>query len=172
MTPIDLMLDNDNELRFKVNIEGTRPGNSVCRLMLEGHDIQYGFKGFQTSDGEISITIPPLKGFIKEGVYNTHLEVVVDDRIFIPLEMKFNFEKSVEVTAEALVRPKRTKPFASAVLLETDITKPARKKKTLSSIENKRSSVKHESIAKDDQIIDNKKLMQIIRTIKKSKKVD
>ena len=31
------------------------------------------------------------KPIFKEGVYDTHLEVVVDDRIFIPLEMKVNF---------------------------------------------------------------------------------
>ena len=161
MTPIDLMLDNDNELRFKVNIEGTRPGTSVCRLILENNDIQYGFKGIQTQDGEISVVIPPLKRFLNEGVYDSHLEVVVDDRIFIPLEMKINFEKSVAVTAESVVRPRRTKVSASAVLLET----PAATKnnvKTLSQIQNKKRKVKEDTV-------DDRKILELLKAIKQQK---
>ena len=120
MKPIDLMLDNDNELRFKVSIEGTRPGTSVCRLMLEGPEMSYSFKGHQTPDDEVVVNIPAMKGIIKEGTYDVHLEVVVDDRIFIPLEMKTHFEKSVSVTAEAINYSKRKKPSASAILVETN----------------------------------------------------
>ena len=169
MTPIDLMLDNDNELLLKVNVEGTRPGTSVCRLMLEGTDMQYGFKGNQTEDGEISVVIPPLKGFIKEGVYDTHLEVVVDDRIFIPLEMKLNFEKSVEVTAESVSRSKRSKPFASAVLLNSADASSQTKRKTLNEVISKRDEVKPEK-KRNTTVINDKKLMEIIRTIKNEKK--
>ena len=162
MTPIDLMLDNDNELRFKVNVEGSRPGTSICRLMLENDDIHYGFKGVQTSDGEVSVVIPPLKNILKEGVYDTHLEVVVDDRIFIPLEMKINFEKSVVVTAESVEKRKRIKTSASAVLLEAPSNKTQQKSKTLADIRSK----KEKPIKKD---IDQQQILQILKTIKKQK---
>jgi hypothetical protein len=119
MTPVDLMLDEDNELRFKVNITSSRPGESSCRLMIESGGVQYGFKGSTTTDGEISVTIPPLKNILNEGIYETKLEVIVDDKLFVPLEMKVNLEKSVAVTAEAVVRtPKKQKVEASAVLVE------------------------------------------------------
>lgn len=119
MSPVELMLDEDNELRFKVNVTSTRPGDSSCRLMLESGGMQYGFKGTTTPDGEIAVTIPPLKNVLKEGVYDTKLEVIVDDKLFIPLEMKISLEKSVAVTAEAVVRrPEKKNVKASAVLLE------------------------------------------------------
>jgi len=162
MTPIDLILDDDNELRFKVNIEGSRPGTSVCRLMLENDDVQYGFKGLQTPEGEIAIVIPPLKNILKEGVYDTHLEVVVDDRIFIPLEMKVNFEKSVAVTAESVVRPKRTKTSASAVLVEAPTVKN-KNTKTLSQIENKKKR------KQKDDVINEKQILELFKTIKSQK---
>jgi len=170
MTPIDLMLDNDNELRFKVNIEGTRPGVAVCRLMLEGNEMQYGFRGHQEPDGEISVMIPSLKGFIKEGVYDTHLEVVVDDRMFIPLEMKLNFEKTVEVTAEAVVRSRRKKPFASAILLESQPKQPEKEKKVPKQEQRNKKNSKTSTDAARNQVINDKKLLEIIRTIKKSQK--
>ena len=161
-TPIDLMLDNDNELRFKVNIEGSRPGTSVCRLMLENDDLQYGFKGTETSDGEISIFIPPLKSLLKEGVYDTHLEVVVDDRIFIPLEMKINFEKSVSVTAESVSRSKRKKLAASAVLVDSPKTSTPRRK-TLREINDSNDA------KKDNKSIDGKQILELLKTIKKTR---
>jgi hypothetical protein len=165
-TPIDLMLDNDNELRFKVNIEGTRPGSSVCRLMLESSDIQYGFKGIQTQDGEISVVIPPLKSFLKEGIYDTHLEVVVDDRIFIPLEMQINFEKSVSVTAESVVRPRRTRVGASAVLLEAPGTNnKTESKTTLNDIKKSRNKRK----ASQEKSVDGRQILELLQQIKKQK---
>ncbi len=164
---IDLMLDNDNELRFKVNIEGTRPGSSVCRLMLEHEDLQYGFKGVETADGEISVFIPPLKSMISEGIYDTHLEVVVDDRIFIPLEMKVNFEKSVSVTAESVVRPRRRSVSASAVLVESPgVTSSG---KTLREIRDSKKIATSESKKTNLKTVDGKQIIELLRTIKQSR---
>ena len=161
MTPIDLMLDNDNELRFKVNIESTRPGDSSCRLMLESHDVEYGFRGTTTSDGEVAVTIPPLKNILKEGIYDTRLEVIVDDKIFTPLEMKINFEKSVVVTAEAIVRPRVSKPKATAVLLEA-------------SSSDRRTPIKrvNQKPAQQEQTqtLDASQILELLKHIKSSKR--
>jgi len=163
MKPIDLMLDNDNELRFKVSIEGTRPGTSVCRLMLEGPEMSYSFKGHPSKDGEIVVSIPSMKGIIKEGVYDVHLEVVVDDRIFIPLEMKTNFEKSLSVTAEAVDHVKRKKPSASAILVEAN-TQP----RNLNQIKKSRND-KRKKVTSNDTI-DDTKLMEIISILQNKKR--
>ena len=160
MKPIDLMLDNDNELRFKVNIDGTRPGTAVSRLMLEGSEMSYAFKGQQDSNGEVVVFIPTMKGLIKEGVYDTHLEVVVDDRMFIPLEMKVNFEQSVSVTAEA-VKYTPKKASASAVLVEASASK-----RNLSEIKKERSTKKQDDI----ETMNDKKLLDLVSMIKNSKK--
>ena len=128
MNQIDLMLDEENELTFQLNIEGTRPAEASCRLMIEASDMSVAFDASKTPDGEVSFVIPPLKNMLKEGVYDMNLEVIVDDKYFRPLSIKGNFEKMVKVTAEAVVRKKRkvTKPTASLV----EVKKPNRKVKT------------------------------------------
>lgn len=125
MSQIDLMLDEENELTFQLNIEGTRPAEASCRLLIEAADMSMVFEAAREPDGEISVIIPPLKNVLKEGVYNMNLEVIVDDKYFRPLSLKGNFEKMVKVTAEAVVkkRKKVAKPTASLVEVTRQPTK-------------------------------------------------
>ena len=81
MEIIELDLDNENEMMFKVQIEATRPGDPLCRLMIEGKDISHSIQGNFLPNDEVSITVPPMKGILKEGNYNSYLEVFVDDII-------------------------------------------------------------------------------------------
>jgi hypothetical protein len=127
MQSVDLELDSDNELNFMVKVEGSRPGESSCRLMLEGPEMSYSFPGTVDSLGEVTVVIPSMDKLLKEGTYRSDLEVIVDDRIFKPLSLSVNFEKTVRVTAEAVV-PKRKlqKVSAAASLLNTsEKAKPA-----------------------------------------------
>ena len=119
METIDLDLDNENEMTFNVVIEGTRPGEPLCRLMIENEDMTFSMQGDFLPNDEVSIVVPPLKGIIKEGKYDTYLEVLVDDRVFIPLEMKINFEESIKVVAESKAQKKRKRLTASASLIDT-----------------------------------------------------
>jgi len=161
MKPIDLMLDNENELRFKISIEGTRPGAAVSRFMLEGNEMSYAFKGQQDSNGEVVVFIPTMKGMIKEGIYDTHLEVIVDDRVFIPLEMKVNFEQVLTVKAEA-VNYTRKAPKASAILIEANA-----KQRNLSEIKKDREAVQRKE---KPETLNDKQLLNILRAIKNTKK--
>lgn len=123
MDKIDLDLDNENEMTFNVVIEGTRPGEPLCRLMIENEDMSFSMQGDFLPNNEVAIVVPPLKGILKEGSYDSYLEVLVDDRVFIPLEMKINFEESVKVMAETVGRKKRTPVKASASLVSAGIKK-------------------------------------------------
>jgi hypothetical protein len=123
MDRIDLDLDNENELTFNVVIEGTRPGEPLCRLMIENEDMSLSMQGDFLPNNEVTIVIPPLKGMLKEGNYDSYLEVLVDDRVFIPLEMKINFEESVKVMAEAIKRKKRKPVTAAASLVSANVKK-------------------------------------------------
>jgi hypothetical protein len=123
MDKIDLDLDNENEMTFNVVIEGTRPGEPLCRLMIENDDMSLSMQGDFLPNNEVSIVIPPLKGMLKEGSYDSYLEVLIDDRVFIPLEMKINFEESVKVMAETVKRKKRKPVTASASLVSANIKK-------------------------------------------------
>ena len=58
-----------------------------------------------------------LKNSLKEGSYQAHLEVLVDDRIFVPLTFNANFKQSLKVQAEAITRKPRSKMSASAAIV-------------------------------------------------------
>tara|TARA_B100001123_G_scaffold444868_2_gene594846 strand:+ start:241 stop:723 length:483 start_codon:yes stop_codon:yes gene_type:complete len=160
MSAIDLFLDTDNELRFKVTVEGTRPGKSSCRLVVEGSDINYMLKGDFVSKDEVSVIIPPLGNILKEGSYNTKLEVLVDDRIFVPLSIRANFEKSVSVQAEALNRPKRKKASATATLITS----------SSASRNNQKINENPVSRKKEKNVITDKQIRDLIRAASKRRK--
>jgi len=165
MKPIDLMLDEENELRFKVNIEGSRPGKTISRLVLEAPEMSLIFEGEQDSEGELVVIVPELGNVLKEGTYDSHLEVLVDDRIFVPLELKTKFEKSVSVTAEAIVRTPRRKPKvnASAVLVESQPNVSVINSKTSKISESKERKRK-------DNVITDKDIQNLFNVLKRKKK--
>lgn len=117
MSDIALYLDQDNELRFNVAIEGSKPGSPKYRLAFEGRNFNYSFSGKQTAPGEVSFVVPAMKNLMKEGNYHAQLEVMVDDRYFTPLTFDASFEESVKVTAEAVSRPTAKKPAVSASIV-------------------------------------------------------
>ena len=128
MSTIDLMIDEENELTFQVQIEGTRPGTAKCRLMLESKNMMLAFEG-QSSGDEVSVVLPPLDHIIREGTYDMTLEVVVDDRFFEPLKLQGAFEQRLKVTAEAVTVRSKPKVRTSASLVEVNKkSKPAKVK--------------------------------------------
>ena len=68
MRPVDLMLDEENELKFKVNVDGSRPGTASSRFVVEGPEMDFVFKGASAGQGEISVVIPSLKNILKAGI--------------------------------------------------------------------------------------------------------
>ena len=128
MSTIELMIDEENELTFQVQVEGTRPGKAKCRLMLESKNMMLAFEGQSTGD-EVAVTLPPLDHIIKEGTYDMTLEVVVDDRFFEPLKLQGAFEKRLKVTAEAVTVRSKPRVRTSASLVEVKKkSKPAKVK--------------------------------------------
>jgi hypothetical protein len=121
MADFEIPIDQDNELRFAVTVEGTENADLDYRFIVEGESMSYCMAGRPTGNGEILVYVPSLKKTIREGVYNTRLEVLVDDRVFIPLKMTAHMKESVKVTAEALVKPtvKVTPVVKAAVIAES-----------------------------------------------------
>jgi len=123
MSDISLFLDQDNELRFNVSIEGSKPGTPRYRLVFEGKNLSYTFHGSQSGPGEVSFVIPSMKNIIKEQNMRANLEVMIDDRYFTPLAFDAQFEESVRVVAESVVRPVQKKMGVSASIVSSN--KPA-----------------------------------------------
>lgn len=160
MSKIDLLLDEENELTFQINIEGNSPGSARCRLRLENKDVDLLFEANSHEKGEVSVVLPPLTHILKEGDYDMTLEVVVDDKFFEPLTLQGSFEKSVKVTAESIVRkPARKRTNVTASVLSED-RKPAvtvRNSKTQKSRSTNRK-----------RVITDKDITSILNAIKRS----
>ncbi len=101
MSDFDIYLDTDNELKFRVAIEGAHEAQVRSQSILEGpKGINLCFEG-KPAGGEIAVDVPSLKGMLREGLYNTRLEVIVDDRVFTPLQMQANLKPAIKVEAVA-----------------------------------------------------------------------
>ena len=172
MSKIDLLLDEENELTFQINIEGNSPGSAKCRLMLENKGLNLLFEARSHQKGEISVILPPLAHVLKEGEYDMKLEVVVDDKFFEPLTMTGNFEKNVRVTAEAVVRkPKRQQTNVSAAILSEESPIRVRNSKTKNTKTEQKiaSSSKKENNRKRKKVISEKDILRLIETIQGNK---
>ena len=163
MSTIELMIDEENELTFQVQVEGTRPGTAKCRLMLESKNMMLAFEG-QSSGDEVAVTLPPLDHIIKEGTYDMTLEVVVDDRFFEPLKLQGAFEKRLKVTAEAVTVRSKPRVRTSASLVEVKKkSKPAKVKV------NNRSKEKVIRETKQNQNLTDQDIMNIIKRLSQGK---
>lgn len=162
MATIELMIDEENELTFQVQVEGTRPGTAKCRLMLESKNMMLAFEGQSTGD-EVAVTLPPLDHIIKEGTYDMTLEVVVDDRYFEPLKLQGAFEKRLKVTAEAVTVRTKPKLRTSASLVEVN-----KKNKNTSKV--RVSNRTREKVIKEEkENLTDQDILNIIKNLSKGK---
>jgi len=167
MSKIDLLLDEENELTFQLNIEGSRPADSNCRLAIKNSDMTLMFEAKNSNPGEVEITIPSLKHVLKEGEYDMTLEVIVDDKYFAPLTIKGNFENSIKVTAEAVVRTKKPKVKASATLIESPRVKNS-KNTQVNEIAPIKPSVSVKNKAKSEKVeLTDDAIMKILNALTK-----
>jgi len=163
---IDLMIDEENELTFQVQIEGTRPGSAKCRLMLESKNMSLAFEG-QSAGDEVSVTLPPLDHVLKEGVYDMTLEVVVDDRFFEPLKLQGEFEKRLKVTAEAVTVRSKPKVKTSASLVE--VKKKNNRPASVSVSNNTKRKRKVVSESRRKKEFTDQDIMNLIKKLTKGK---
>jgi len=116
MSDFDIYLDTDNSLAFSVDIAGAAGSSVRSQFVMEGpNGINFCFKG-RSEGKEIHVEIPTLKNMISEGKYNTRLEVIIDDRVFVPLELQTELRRTV--TVEAAVKTiNRSQPIVTAAVI-------------------------------------------------------
>jgi len=179
---VELDIDESNELLFKLNVEGAN-NDSVTRVRLvcESGDLSYAFTGKNTQELDvIKFTIPSMKGKLSEGTYKTRLEVMVDSRYFVPVELDINFKKVLSVVAESIThnvikeqkksslqvsasRPiivNRQKPIIEEVEVENEVVEKQSKKSSGLSLKERygkrkileRKNVVNKVIATEDDV--------------------
>ena len=164
MAEIDLMLDEENELTFQLNIQGTRPGEATCRLVLENTDMALSFDSASINRDEVTIILPSLKHVLKEGSYDMSLEVIIDDRYFKPLTLTGNFEKSISVMAEAVTKPKRKKTGVTSASLVNIKNKSKKDSPRVVKERNTRNDKNRKNTTSKQQVTDQE-ILNIIKAL-------
>jgi hypothetical protein len=133
MSEIKIKLDEDNSIRLGLAIQTSDPGQSakpMVRFMCESEKMSYSFPGTYNNAGEVLVKIPPMQGKISEGVYDARLEVVVDSKYFVPLEIKTRFMPSMKVVAEVIEEEpeQELKTEVRAVILDAPMVEETKAK--------------------------------------------
>lgn len=109
---MELRLDEENELFFKINVFGAERSPQIIRLVCESGDVSYTFKGRATNENDIvCFVVPAMKDAMKAGLYEAKVEVVVDNHYFVPVKFNADFKQPVKVVAESVVNQAK-KPVA------------------------------------------------------------
>lgn len=111
---VELDVDEINELLFKINIEGHISGPAKVRMICEGDDVSYMFPGRPDKDGLVQFVIAKNSG-LGEGTYPSKIEVLIENRYFVPVQFNVLIKKAVQVFAEVVQVPSVKK--ASPVLV-------------------------------------------------------
>ncbi len=100
---IKINLTEKTELTFTVQIEAPELSKPEFRFVIcESDDDAHMFAGRSSSDGEINVIVPPMKQRLSEGTYNARLEVVINDKYFVPLELGVEFAQPIHVQVESV----------------------------------------------------------------------
>ena len=107
MDNMKLSLDRENVLEFNVDIQGyantSTTNTPQVRLFLEQKNI--GFCMSAKKDNKTySVVIPEMKNVIEAGVCDARMEVIIDNKYFVPWESQIEFDREVKVEAAPIIR--------------------------------------------------------------------
>lgn len=94
-----MKLDEANVLEFDLQVFGTDQKDKEVRFVIEGKDFSILCPCKEDENG-ISVKIPKLKGILSAGVYESKLEVVIDGKIFTPLNEAIELQPLIEFDVE------------------------------------------------------------------------
>lgn len=92
-------LDEQASLEFELAIEGVRDNVSEIRFVVEGEDYKLGFNGSYTN-GVLTVDIPVLENVLSPGDKRCYLEVVADQKLFVPLKDTIEFVAPIRVESK------------------------------------------------------------------------
>ena len=107
MPAMKLSLDRENILEFNVDIQGYANTSTTkapkVRMILEQKNM--GFCMVATKeDKTYSVVIPEMKNIMESGVCEARMEVIIDNKYFVPWESQIEFDREVKVEAAPIIR--------------------------------------------------------------------
>ena len=120
---MELSLDRENILEFNVDIQGyaNNPTTSKPQVrMVIGNKVLSVCLPALKEGEDYTVTIPEMKNVLESGDYEASLEVILDNKFFVPWESTITFDKEVKVeAAPGVKKPKPTmKVTAKPVIKE------------------------------------------------------
>ena len=107
MAAMKLSLDRENILEFNVDIQGYANTSTTkapkVRMILEQKSM--GFCMVATKeDKTYSVVIPEMKNIMESGMRDARMEVIIDNKYFVPWESQIEFDKEVKVEAAPIIK--------------------------------------------------------------------
>ena len=107
MDNMKLSLDRENVLEFNVDIQGYANTSTTnppqVRLFLEQKNIGFCMSA-KKNNKTYSVVIPEMKNIIKSGICEARMEVIIDNKYFVPWESQIEFDREVKVEAAPIIR--------------------------------------------------------------------
>ena len=107
MEEMKLSLDRENILEFNVDIQGysNTSTNTLPQVRLVLEQKNMGFSMLAKKDQKnYSVTIPEMKNILESGVCEARMEVIIDNKYFVPWQSQIEFDKEVKVEAAPIVK--------------------------------------------------------------------
>ena len=165
METIELKLDEQNDLSFKVVVEGSKENSVKVRLVLEDKEMSLSFPGYAGENGTVSVDVPPLKKILAEGIYGAKLEIITEERFFEPLAFNVDLKNSIQISEASISQvnenkisktsqPKQRKRKMVAASIITQNHEPRKTKRSSKKVEptirESAKSIKSSSSSKTD----------------------
>ena len=112
MSVAKIKLDESTKMEFGITITGAS-GIPETRLVIEGDQFSISYP-CDNINGTIEAEIGKLKNILKEGTYPIKLEVLIDNKIYVPFEDTIEVEKDVEV----VTKPKNVSNVKESVKID------------------------------------------------------
>lgn len=117
-------LSAPRELDFTLQVFGSSTTNQVeARFMIVGSDFAVVCHCVQI-EGGIKVYIPRLDGVLPAGVHRARFEVILGDKIFVPIEDEIELTSPVKITASMAAAPDAAKPTVT-MKMAAPVAEPA-----------------------------------------------
>jgi len=143
-----LYSDKQNIFECDIQLEGASLTDAFARLIIESDNINLMYNGTITSDGNCRISMPKLKGLVKEGG-NLRLEVIADDMYFNPWKSEYDLKTTKKVTVE-VKQQKKAPIIESKPKVKVNIIGNTPKKSKSRVIESKQKTARRKVLTKKD----------------------
>jgi len=123
-----LQLDEESELEFSMQVFGTTEQTSDVRFVIKGPEFDVLLHGIY-ENGNVKVKMPKMKHIIEPGVHECKIEVIIDGKVFSPLNESIEFDRLVEFD----VKKTKSEPIKESVKVEP--IKVTTKSSTINKIE-------------------------------------